>query len=226
MSIQRKNKFRIIPFDIQMIAKYLLSRRHPVSEVELLKHLMGVKMLSDCAEELYSLHFSLYHALYTLRHDPMCSSFYLHLDIMRIRMIALPSFSRCVYYYPEDGRYCEIESHGNLFCAYHYRFAELLFHALAFDPMEDFYLNPENIRFGESELLSKLQRGVILYSLRRGQVEEALKFFGLHNPNRKALQKRYYEFAKKFHPDFQCGDDSMMKKVNAHYQVLREIFLI
>lgn len=221
-----KNKFRIISFDIRKIADYLLSRQHPIGEVELLKYLMGVKMLSECGEELYSLHFSLFHALYRLRREPICASHYLHLDIMRLRMVAIPRSSRCVYYFSEEGRFCEIAVRNGLFCAYHQFHAQLLGNSMTFNPMEDFYLNPDNIRFGESELLAKLQRGVILYSIRRGQVDEALKFFGLHNPSRKALQKSYYEFAKRYHPDFIRGDDSMMKKVNYYYQVLREIFLI
>ncbi len=221
-----KNKFRLIPFDLRKLADYLLARTHPVTEVELLKYLMDVNMLHECGEELYSLHFSLFHALYTLRRNPICSMHYLHLDIMRIRMVAIPSTARCVYYFADEGRFCEIPTTNGLFCDYHHRYARMRDNSILFNPMEDFYLNPDNIMFGESEVLAKLQRGVILYSLRRGEVEEAMKFFGLHNPSRKSLQKRYYEFAKKFHPDCIFGDDSMMKKVNAYYQVLREIFLI
>jgi hypothetical protein len=221
-----KKNYRIIPFDIGLIFDFLRMQTRPVSEVEILKHLLNLRFLSDSGEELYSLHFSLYHALYRLRRHECCARRYLHLDLLRLRMIDIPKEGFCVLYFPNEGRFCERAAFGKRYCRYHENHGAMVANSLLFDPMEDFYLNPENIRFGESELLARLQRGAILYSIRRGEVEEALNFFGLFNPSRKTLQKRYHEFAKKYHPDFVRGDDSMMKRINSYYQVLREIFLI
>ena len=217
---------RLLAFDREALFDFLAARDRPVSEVELLKHLTGKTYLSESREELYSLHFSLYHSLYTLRRLESGRSYYLHLDPMRIRLAAVPDPAGCVFYYPHDGRFCgrRVESGG--FCGYHAWYAGYYAGHLLFDPMEDFYLNPDNISFGASAVLSKLMRGIIVYSMRRGEVDEALRFFGMTHPSRRLLQKRYYELARLYHPDLKDGNDTMMKKLNSFYQVLREIFIV
>ncbi|MCX7679468.1 MAG: hypothetical protein N2316_09640 [Spirochaetes bacterium] len=221
-----KKNLRLINFDINKIFKFLITKTKPISSVELLKYLFQVSALSECGEELYSLHFSLYHALYKLKRDPQCASFYLHLDMLRLRLVRVPHEGYCVYYFPDEGKFCARYSKGELFCDFHDLYGKKIKNVITFDPMEDFYLNPENIKFGENEILEKIQKGIILYSLRKGVVDEALEFFGLYNPSRVILQKRYYELAKKYHPDVMHGDETMMKKLNHHYHILREIFMV
>jgi hypothetical protein len=97
--------------------------------------------------------------------------------------------------------------------------------AVSFDPLLEFYLNPENIAFGESDLLKKLMNGVMVYAFRRGEVRESLEFFDLVNPNRAIVRRRYRELARRYHPDI-TGDDAMMKKLNRSYQVLCEVFQV
>jgi len=217
---------RLLDFAKDEIYTFLRSRTEPVSEAALLKHLTGLRFLSDGGEDLYSLHFSLYHALHSLRRDDACRGMYLHLDPMRIRLVETPEPSRCSHYFPEEGSYCGRPAERRGLCSYHASAAPGDADLPLYDPMDDFYLNPENIAFGASPLLEKITRGIIVYSLRRGEVEAALRFFGIAGPSRRVVQKRYYELARKYHPDLEKGNDEMMKLLNSHYQVLREIFIV
>ncbi|HPA72792.1 MAG TPA: J domain-containing protein, partial [Spirochaetota bacterium] len=90
----------------------------------------------------------------------------------------------------------------------------------------EFYLNPDNISFGMSPLIEKLARGIVVYSIRRGEVEAALRFFNMVHPSRRSLQKKYHELARLYHPDMVKGSDGMMKQLNSHYQILLEVFLV
>lgn len=220
------NVLKLIEFDTRALFELLVSRDTPVTEVELLKRLTGKTYLSESREELYSLHFSLYHALYTLRRLDLCRGYYLHLDPMRIRLLALSVPARCGHYFPMEGRFCGRSAAGAGFCSWHAPDDAYYAHHPHFDPMDDFYRNPDNISFGRSKLLTKIMRGIIVYSLRRGEVEEALRFFGMVHPSSRLLQKKYHELARRYHPDMKKGNDAMMKQLNRYYQVLREIFII
>ncbi len=221
---KNRREVRLLKFEKGNILSFLRSRTEPVSETTLLRHLTGAKVLSEAGEDLYSLHFSLYHALYSLRRDGACCDMYLHLDPMRIRLVETPGPFQCSHYFPEEGKYCGGPAAGRGLCQYHSYANVGDIHLPRYDPMEDFYLNPENIAFGTNPLLEKSTRGIIMYSLRRGDVEAALDFFGISAPSRRTVQKRYYELARKYHPDLKKGNDGMMKILNGHYQVLREIF--
>jgi hypothetical protein len=75
-------------------------------------------------------------------------------------------------------------------------------------------------------MLEKLMKGVMLYSLRRGAVEQAKQFFNLSYPDRLLIRRKYRELAFKYHPDKLGGDDTLMKELNKAYQILNEIYVI
>lgn len=212
-----------ISFETGALFDILLARQAPVMEIELLRLLTGMERMPGSRKRLFTLHFSLYHALYRLKREAGVRGFYLHLDPMRIRMVKLPGPRRCHHYIPETGAYCAEDAGDDGYCAVH--------HAAApgdhpdFDPLRDFYTNPSNISFGEGDLLEKMMRGVIVYALRRGEIESALSFLGLTRPNRKRITRRYHELAMAYHPDRNLGDDSMMKELNRSYQVLMEVYV-
>jgi len=215
---------RLMHFDMATIFGYLASREAPVTEVELLRRLTGEERLPGDRKRLFALHFSLYHALHTLRYHE--TGYYLHMDPMRLRLAPLPGCGRCVRYFPEPGRYCGKSAGDGRFCSWHLPEEELGARHLLFDPMAEFYLNPDNISFGLNPLIEKLARGVVVYSFRRGEVDAALRFFNMVHPSRRSLQKRYHDLARLYHPDMVNGSDGMMKQLNSHYQVLLEVFLI
>jgi len=97
---------------------------------------------------------------------------------------------------------------------------------VTFDPLLDFYTNPDNLSFGTSALLEKLMKGVVIYALRRGEVERALELFGLSRPTMKNIKRKYHELAKSLHPDLNRGGETEMKRLNHAYQVLMEVFAI
>lgn len=213
-----------VPFDTGTLFDILIAREAPVMELELLRLLTGRERMPGSKKRLFILHFSLYHALYRLRGEAGARGFYLHLDPMRIRMVKLPGPFRCHHYIPETGTYCAEAAVAHGRCAGHR--AEAPGDHPSFDPLRDFYTNPENISFCEGEVLGRLMRGVVVYALRRGEIESALSFLGLRRPNRKRITRRYRELAMAYHPDRNRGDDSMMKELNRSYQVLMEVYVV
>jgi hypothetical protein len=215
---------RLRDFETADIFNILLSRDAPIAEVDLLRIMTGTRRLPAGRERLFELHFSLFHALYSLKYEAGAGGYYLHLDPMRIRLIKTPDAGLCHHYLPENGRYCGMPVHDGYYCPLHHDPA--MPGTVSFDPLHDFYTNANNISFGTDSILGKLMNGVIIYALKRGEVEHALNFFGLSRPTLKKVKKKYHELAKSYHPDRNNGDDSLMKELNHSYQVLTEVFVL
>jgi hypothetical protein len=215
---------RLRDFQTADIFNILVSRDTPITEVDLLRMLTGAQRMPTGRERLFELHFSLYHALYRLKYEAGAGGYYLYLDPMRIRLVKTPDAGLCHHYVPENGRHCGMPAHGGYYCSLHYNSGML--GTLSFDPLHDFYTNADNISFGKNDILGKLMNGVIVYALRRGEIERALNFFGLSRPTLKKVKKKYHELAKSYHPDRNNGDDSLMKELNRSYQVLTEVFVL
>jgi hypothetical protein len=220
------NTERIFDFNTDSLFRCLDLKKAPVMEFDLLKEIAGITRLPGNQDGLFRLHFSLYHHLYLLKSISGESGYYLHLDPMRIRLIKVPESGSCRHYHPEDGNYCGSSSDDSGFCAYHLKKHTGEIAGVIFDPLLDFYLNTENIEYGKSPVLKKLMRGVVIYALKRGEVDSALAFFGLSKPDWRSVKTRYRELAQKYHPDMMGGDESMMKSLNRSYQVLKETIMI
>lgn len=53
------------------------------------------------------------------------------------------------------------------------------------------------------------------------EIHKAKEFFGFTNsPTKEEIKKRYKELARKYHPDINQGDDTMMKELNHYRDVL------
>lgn len=215
---------RLKEFDTTALFSMLDGLDGPAAETDLLKMATGERRIPPGRERLFELHFSLFHALYRLKADAGARGYYLHLDPMRIRLVRVPGPGSCRHYVPVTGRYCGRAAGDDGYCPEH--LDPLVLAAPSFDPLRDFYTNPDNISFGSSPVLEKLMKGVVIYSLRRGEVERALAVFGLSRPTKKRIQARYHELARSFHPDLNPGREHLMKELNYSYQVLMEIFVI
>jgi hypothetical protein len=212
-------------WNIDDIYRFLISQYKPVMEIELLRHMTGRRRMPADREGLYALHFSLFHALYRLKQDAGGHGLYLHLDPMKIRLIRIPGTGRCHYYFSDTGSYCRRYAGDRSLCDLHAEDPENLKKPL-FDPLYEFYINEDNISFGKNGILKKLMNGVILYSLRKGEVQRAIDCFGLQLPNKKSIKKKYRELAQCYHPDRRGGDDAMMKELNSSYQILLEVYAV
>ncbi len=197
-------------------------------EIELIREFYKDSNISGSTEKLFQVHYSLFHLLYKLKQRAGKDNYYLHIDPMRIRLIPVPSEQFCSYYNAEKGRFCnkKIEKIKSNFCGYHIQHYGDTLNKLVFDPLYEFYNNSENINFGKSEILKKLMRGAVVYALRKGELDRALKFFGIVKPDGKIIKKKYHELARKYHPDKSGGDDRMMKALNISYQILREVYVL
>jgi hypothetical protein len=219
-----ETRLRLIEFDTGGIFTLLESMNVPVMEADLLRTVTGEQRIPSAREKLFELHFSFYHALYRLKDEAGARGFYLHLDPMRIRLVRIPDAGSCHYYDPETGAHCGRDAGDGTCCMLHRDPGRD--RALTFDPLHDFYTNPENLSFGTSAVLEKLMKGVVIYALRRGEVERALELFGLKRPTMKRIKRKYHEMAKSLHPDLDRGSEPLMKELNCAYQVLMEVYAI
>lgn len=221
-----QSKLQFIAFDTEIIYNFLLEKDKPVMEIELLRLFNQDRFLSSDSKKLYSLHFSLYHALYILKYSAGEKGYYLHLDPMRIRLIKVPE-SLCCHYDTDTGEYCGRDAQDSNFCDLHWEENVDSIGQLEFDFLRDFYLNEDNIAFGESELLNKLMNGIMVYAFKKDEISNALAFFDITDePTQKNIQKKYYQLAKKYHPDKNNGNDNNMRLLNKSYQVLKEVYIL
>lgn len=58
-----------------------------------------------------------------------------------------------------------------------------------------------------------------------GEVDKAKEFFGFtHEPTKEEIKKRYKELAKKYHPDINDQDDTLMQQLNHYKDVLLKVY--
>ncbi|HPS87081.1 MAG TPA: J domain-containing protein [Spirochaetota bacterium] len=215
----------LITISEEILFEYLNQKDQPVMEFDIIKYFIPSPKDNPDEQSLYVKHFSLYHALYKLKFSAGSKGFYLHLDCMRIRLIQIPEQGRCRHYDAEKGNFCMSAASGD-YCIFHEGEYLHYMNSATFDYLYDFYNDPGNITFGESDILKKLMSGVRVYCSRRKDIDEALHFFGIHKPGKKLISNRYRELAGKFHPDRCGGSEEMMKKLNSSYMVLKEVFII
>ena len=201
---------------------YLAGLDSPVSEYEILKRFTPAARDDGAPFSMFERHFSLYHALYLLKFHAGALGFYLHIDPLRVRLLPVPPRGRCGHYDPETGSFCTEEACG--FCPAHDDGSERSLPS--FDPMSGFYSDPENISFGESEILENVMRGFRLYCIHKREIDDALKLFGLRNPDRLKISLRYRKLAGEFHPDRCGGSGEKMKELNSSYAILKEVFVV
>jgi len=205
--------------------EYLKEKKFPVMEYDIIKHFIKSDADIPVPRTLFVKHFSLYHALYKLKFSAGLNGYYLHLDCMRIRLIHIPDQGVCMHYNPETGNFCGESAAGN-YCGRHQEDYKYYPNSATFDILQDFYTDPGNITFGDSEILKKLMNGIKTYSFKKKDIDEALRFFDIHKPGKKRITHRYRELAGKYHPDRCGGSEEMMKKLNSSYMILKEIFVI
>jgi hypothetical protein len=58
-----------------------------------------------------------------------------------------------------------------------------------------------------------------------GEVNQAKEFFGFtHEPTKDEIKKRYKELARKYHPDLNDQDDTLMQQLNHYKDVLLKAY--
>ena len=57
------------------------------------------------------------------------------------------------------------------------------------------------------------------------EIQKAKEFFGFtHEPSKDEIKKRYKELARKYHPDINDQDDSLMQELNHYKDVLIKVY--
>lgn len=213
----------LIIIDINELRSFLSGLDSVTGEFELVKKFTPDSGSDGAPYSMYERHFSVYHALYKLKFDAGRDGVYLHIDPVRIRLIPLPSTGSCGYYKIESGSFCMNRAEDR-FCSEHRDEVEP--EIPQFDPMAQFYLEPENITFGESDILRDVMKGFGIYMTNRREINEALKLFGIEKPGRKSISRRYRELASEFHPDRHSGSEEKMKEINRAYSLLKNVYVV
>ena len=215
----------IISISEEELFEYLDNKELPVMEFDIIKHFIPYDSNATVQQTLFVKHFSVYYALYKLKFSSGAKGYYLHLDCMRIRLIQIPEQGFCRHYNSETGSFCG-EFTSNNYCTHHAAQYEEYTTGMSFDVLLDFYTDPGNITFGESDILKKIMSGIKVYCLKKSEIEDALKFFGIHKPGKKNITARYRELAGKYHPDRCSGSGEMMKRLNSAYAILKEVYIL
>lgn len=213
----------LITIDRGRLLAFLSELTTVTGEYEILKKFTPEFKENGDPYSMYERHFSVYHALYILKCEAGREGLYLYIDPLRIRLINLPGTGFCGHYSPEKGAFC-MNKTGSIFCGIHAGDIDPVIPS--FDPMEQFYLDPENIAFGESEILNDIMKGFNIYFLKKREIDEALILFDLKKPARKSISRRYRELAGKFHPDRCGGSEEKMKEINRAYTLLKTVFVV
>ena len=190
---------KLIKLDENNLKQILLQQTKPIMEYDLIKQFTVLTNIAATKDRLYTQHFSLYHALYKLKFNGGNKNLYLHLNPLRIRLLKIPARQQCQYYHEPVGKFC-LKRSSQLFCAEHINCHPQHATAVSFDPLFDFYLNPDNITFGNSDLLIQLMDGVKIFAFKKQEIDQALQLFQLTKPTKQAIQNRFHVLARKMHP--------------------------
>jgi hypothetical protein len=176
----------LIKIDRFELRIFLAGLSQITGEYEILKKFTPELKENGEPYSMYERHFSVYHALYMLKDEAGRSELYLHIDPLRIRLLPIPEAGFCGHYYPDKGSFCMKET-GSLFCEKHC--GDIAPEIPLFDPMAQFYLDPENIAFGESEILNEIMAGFRIYFIRKSEIDKALILFNINKPARKTISR-------------------------------------
>lgn len=213
----------LIKIDREELMIFLSEISSVTGEYDILKKFTPDLKVSGEPYSMYERHFSVYHALYMLKAEAGRSDLYLHIDPVKIRLLHVPGAGLCSYYLPEKGSFCLDKAEG-LFCKTHLGGIDP--EIPYFDPMAQFYLDPENIAFGESEQLNDIMKGFRVYFMRKREIDEALVLFNIEKPGSISISRRYRELASRFHPDRCGGSEEKMKEINRAYSLLKAVFVV
>lgn len=79
--------------------------------------------------------------------------------------------------------------------------------------------------FNFNEFNQQYRQGGFSQQAPFGELNDAKAFFGFdHDPSKDEIKKKYKELARKYHPDINDNDDTMMKKLNHYKDVLLQRF--
>jgi len=217
-------KDKLIHVDQKQLFDILILSKEPLMEAQLLKEVFSLSHIPSSSEELFLYHFSLYHALYLLKRSSLCDEFILTIYTMGISLNPKNDYTFCQYYDYEKDTYCNSKAEKNQFCLKHSDGHSEWY--VVFDPLRRFYEDPENVLFGNSELLARGMGSIFLYIAKKDDVHRAFKFFQINEKTINGLKKKYRDIAKKYHPDINLDDGKKMKLINYYYELLKDIYLL
>ena len=83
--------------------------------------------------------------------------------------------------------------------------------------------NAHNFNFEQFE--QQFRSGNFNTQTQFGEVEKAKEFFGFtSSPTKEEIKKRYKELARKYHPDINDQDDTMMQQLNHYKDILMKAY--
>lgn len=212
------------------LKSFLLQIKKPVYETLLLKNtfdsLPSLNALPPL--ELYHYHFALFHMLYQLQTLFYQEEKYLHVHFMRTHLTAYPEKGNCRYYQAETGKFCCTplsDSSSTSLCSFHKKLLSLDEDPLETSSIKYFYLSTANYTKLTDKNAEAFLNGSWELLYHYDEFQQAVQRLDLpENCTIEMLKKRYYQLAKKYHPD-QNGDTALSEflAVNDAYRFLLKL---
>lgn len=151
--------------------RYIRSRKGSVSETELLRRFMGGYkeiVRSGLSEELFHLHFALYHNLYRLADHLAGTPYYLHIENMFVYLLRKPRKGRCVHFDETTRSFCgeKTVARSSRYCYLHGSMESAIEQSRSrAEALRSYYLDPKNDSTEEAIRIVRISRGMLSQDL-------------------------------------------------------------
>ncbi len=222
-----------IEMDESILFEYLKKQSPPVIESSLLRHFFpAMKSRSFRVLDLSVLqtHFILYHYLHKLSRMLEGSDYLLYINYIYIYLLEKPEEPFCSYFDESTIRFCLAEKENTSpYCFCHLQEEEKLNNLQYLKPtgIKEYYLDADNFNSLETEYPELMEQTDKFkrYGINNENISKSYKLLGLSKgASFKAVQSRYKELAKRYHPDLNPFPEARHKfqSITQGYNVIKE----
>ncbi len=222
-----------IEIDEYILFEYLKNQGPPVIESTLLRHFfptMKSRSFRVLDLSVVQTHFILYHYLHKLSRMLEGSEYLIYINYIYIYLLKKPHEQFCPHFDNNSIRFCLVEKEiDTSYCLHHLEEEEKLNNLQFLKPrgIKEYYLDFDNFSNLEAEYpeimeqASKFKR----YAINSEDIIKSYELLGLsRGTSLKAVQSRYKELAKKYHPDLNPSPEARHKfqTITQSYNVIKE----
>ncbi len=181
-------------------------------------------MIGSPGQQLFDIHFTLYHHLYLLADELAGSEYFLFIRSMYIYLLTRPAPEHCSWFDAGRAVFCGVETaQGEPFCAFHRERESAVKNAgtLSFSSLRNYYLDPGNLNPEEANRMANLSRGILRYGASGEEVERSLDLLGIDiDCSVDRLKRRFRYLSKRYHPDTCLDDMGDFRQMRQAYSLL------
>ncbi len=222
-----------IEIDESILLEYLKKQSPPVIESSLLRHFfptMRSRSFRVLDLSVVQTHFILYHYLHKLSRILEGSEYLIYINYIYIYLLKKPQEQFCPHFDDKAIRFClakkEIDSS---YCSHHVEAEERLNDLQFLRPIgiKEYYLDFDNFNNLEAEYPEIMEQASRFkhYVINNEDIIRSYELLGLaRGTSLKAVQHRYKELAKKYHPDLNASPEAQDKfqTITQGYNLIKE----